>query len=557
MSTRRLSVAALLLGVLVVVLAGQSPGPLPRPADDFVRPGEAEALAPSLADAVGRLRASAVAAHIAFLASPSLEGRGLGARGLEGAAEYVAATFALAGIGPLSPAGTGIISAPYFHPVPVREIARPSGTLGIEVRRGDARARRTFLQGVDCLLPERPPATVRSGVVFAGYGIREGSPARDDYRGLDVKGSVVVVLEGVPAGPEWHTPALLARYGADEDGAPRVREKATLAGRLGARALLLIEPDGFAARCAAFHRSTFFAPFEASEEDTPPVVEVSEAVGDTLLATANLTCRSARAEAGRVLPGATAEVRLLGDERLVMARNVVGVIRGSDPALRDEAVIVGAHMDHLGRSGDTIYPGADDNASGVAALLEIAKAFASNPHKPRRTLVFVGWTGEEAGHLGSEYYVAHPLWPLEKTFAYLNLDMIGHPWKAEEIRQLLADSHLDRGDEFLAKVKVPEFLEVGVAASAPGLGPVLKTAARGTGVALHLDWTDGTSGQSDYRAFARHGVPFVRCFGNFFDGYHEPTDTADKVDPAQVLRMARLAFVSTWLLGDLAQPLRH
>ena len=100
---------------------------------------------------------------------------------------------------------------------------------------------------------------------------------------------------------------------------------------------------------------------------------------------------------------------------------------GTDPVLRDHAVVIGAHVDHLGRSGDTIYPGADDNASGVAALLEMARAFASSPVKPKRSLAFAFWTGEEEGKLGSGYYVRHPHWPLERTAVYLNLDMIGHP----------------------------------------------------------------------------------------------------------------------------------
>jgi hypothetical protein len=551
---------AILAVVCAILLAGTLSGHGQRPAspaDDFVRPGEVEPLSPPLAAAVAGLRAPSLAAHIAFLASASLEGRGLGARGLETAAEYVAATFALAGIPPLAPPAAGLPTAAYFHPVPVREIRGPSGELRVEIRRGDTRDVRTFRAGVDCLFPERPPEAFGAPVVFAGYGIREVNPARDDYRDLDVAGKVVLIFGGVPAGKEWQAPALLERYGA-EAVKERFARKAEIAGTLGARAVLAIEDDGLSARLtAAGTPPTFFAPLRGARGEAPPVVQVSEGVGEALLASANLSVGAARAERGRLLPGATVEVRLTGDERLVAGRNVVGVIRGADPSLRDEAVILGAHMDHLGRRGDTIYPGADDNASGVSALLEIAKAFASSPHKPRRTLVFVGWTGEEEGHLGSEYYVDHPLWPLQKTAVYLNLDMIGHPWTPEEIRQLVADSHLDHADEFLATVKTPDFLELGVADSAPALGAVLKTAARGTGVALHLDWTDGKSGGSDYRAFARHGVPFVRFFGDFFDGYHQPTDTADKLDAGQVLRMARLAFASAWLLGDQALPLRQ
>jgi Zn-dependent M28 family amino/carboxypeptidase len=142
------------------------------------------------------------------------------------------------------------------------------------------------------------------------------------------------------------------------------------------------------------------------------------------------------------------------------------------------------------------------------------------------------------------------VWPLAKTTAYLNLDMIAHPWTAEEIKQLVADTGLEDGAAYLAKVKPAEFLELGVADTAPQLDPVLVRAARGLGLGLHLDRTDGKSGGSDYRAFAWQGVPFVRFFGNFFPGYHEATDTADKLDPEQPLRMARLALAAAWLLAD-------
>jgi Zn-dependent M28 family amino/carboxypeptidase len=239
-----------------------------------------------------------------------------------------------------------------------------------------------------------------------------------------------------------------------------------------------------------------------------------------------------------------------GDERLVLSRNVIGMVPGSDPALRDEAVIVGAHFDHLGRARGVVHPGADDNASGTAALIEIARAFAAAGRAPKRTVVFAFWTGEEEGHLGSAHYVRSPAWPLERTPVYLNLDMIAHPWTADELRTLVTDAKLAQGDRFLASVKPADFVELGVADSAPDLGPVLVRAARATGLALHLDWTDGKSGGSDYRAFARKGRPFVRFFGNYFDGYHEPTDTIEKLDPGQVLKMARLALASAWLFAD-------
>ena len=197
-----------------------------------------------------------------------------------------------------------------------------------------------------------------------------------------------------------------------------------------------------------------------------------------------------------------------------------------------------------------IHPGADDNASGVAALLEIARAFAASGERPKRTLVFVFWTGEEEGKFGSAHWVRHPLWPLAKTAVYLNLDMIGHPWTLEEIRKLVADSGLAGGDRFLEGLEPADFAEPGVADFSPDLATVLARAAHGTGLALHLDRTPGTYGGSDYRDFARARTPFLRFFGNFFKGYHEPGDTPVGIDPAEVLKTARLALATAWLLAD-------
>jgi hypothetical protein len=551
MIRRALIVLIVVFGAAALRAQPQAPA---RPASaDFVAPGPIVPLEAPVMHAVDSLRAQALAAHIALLASPAFEGRGLGGRGLEAAAEYVAAQLALAGIGPADAARNAPNpAAPYFHPVPLRQISHPSCQVRIEARRGDAVGIRTFVSGVDALCPERAPETLSSPIVFAGYGIRESSPARDDYRGLDVKGKVVLVFAGLPPGAGWQSAELRARYGA-ESGRLRLAAKAQLAAAGGALALIAIEGPGFPSTLSSGGDApapVFYAPYEADGEAPLPVVRLSAAAGDLILAGADLSRSSAETAPSHPLAGMTTILTFGGDERLVVSRNVLGMIRGSDPALRDEAVVLGAHMDHLGRSGDTVYPGADDNASGVAALLEIAKAFAASGHPTRRTIIFAFWTGEEEGHLGSVQYVRHPVWPLERTAVYLNLDMIGHPWTADELKTLVSDTKLDKGDEFLARVKPADFIELGVADTAPDLAPVLVQAARATGLALHVDWTDGKSGGSDYRDFARKGRPFVRFFGNYFDGYHEPTDRVEKLDAGQVLKMARLALASAWLFAD-------
>ena len=546
-----------LVGLTVLLTAAsagaQTPAPSRPVSADFVAAGPVVPLDAAAMAAIGGLRSQALASHIALLSSPALEGRGLASPGLEAAAEYVAAQLALAGIGPVDARQAPPNPATaYFHPVAVRQISRASCQVRIESRSGETTRIRTFLGGVDASCPELPPGMLSAPLVYAGYGIRESSPARDDYQGLDVKGKVVVIHAGLPSGPEWQRPELRERYAA-ESGRRRFAAKAQLAASGGAVAVVAIEEPAYASAIASgadAPAAVFYTPFERDEEAGLPIVRLSAAAGDAILAAAGPADQALSSAAPRALPGTTGTLTFGGDERLVLSRNVIGVIRGSDPARRDEAVVIGAHMDHLGRSDGKLYPGADDNASGVAALLEIARAFAASGRAPKRTVVFAFWTGEEEGHLGSARYVRNPVWPLERTTVYLNLDMIAHPWTAAELKTLVSDTKLEKGDEFLAGTKPADFIELGVADSARDLAPVLMQAARATGLALHLDWTDGKSGGSDYRAFARRGRPFVRFFGNYFDGYHEPTDTIEKLDPAQVLRMARLALASAWVFAE-------
>jgi len=544
------------LGLLVAVsvaggAAGQGMKPAAGVVDDFVSAGSPAPLPEPLGSALAEIKAEALAVHIAFLASPALEGRGLGERGLDAAAEYAASSLALAGVPPLAdaPKEGGALTR-YFHPVPLREISGFTGELAIETRRGDEVRRRSFASGVDCLLPGLPPQSVTAPVVFAGYGIREEKLGRDDYAGLDVRGKAVLVLRGVPAGDAWRKPALVARYDAGEPG-DRWEAKRETARALGAAAVLAVEGEDFAKDVVARDppAARFFLPFDAGDE-APPLAHVSPVPARMLLAAAGLDLASGRGAKPCALPGVTVTLRGSGSERLAASRNVIAVLAGSDPKLREEAVILGAHLDHLGRSGDVIYPGADDDASGVSALLEIASAFARLPDRPKRTVVFAFWTGEEDGKLGSRYYVRHPLWPLARTTAYVNLDMIAHPWLPEEIRKLVADTRLPDGDAFFSGVKPADFAEPGLPVDAPDLAAALRWAGPATGMALHLDRCDGTRGGSDYRYFARARVPWIRFFGNFFPAYHEKGDTPGNLDPAQVQRMARLAFATAWRLAE-------
>jgi aminopeptidase YwaD len=237
------------------------------------------------------------------------------------------------------------------------------------------------------------------------------------------------------------------------------------------------------------------------------------------------------------------------------AFNVVGVVEGSDPKLKGEAVVVGAHYDHLGRGGagslaareGDIHHGADDNASGVAGLLELARIFSTAAPQPRRTLIFVAFGGEEEGLIGSSYYVKNPVVPLAQTVAMLNMDMIGRMkddklivggvGTAAEWRQLIDDANTDLN----MRVNVH-----GVARQAGDLPAI--TSSNGTLIAttnpkprFHLTLNEDGYGPSDHSSFYVKRVPVLFLWTGTHEDYHKPSDTAEKIGYYSLARVTEFA----------------
>ena len=509
----RPSLALLLAGGLLA----QDPG------GDFLRAKEPGARSGPMDTALDNLDASRITRHLAWLSDPRREGRGLGTQGLSATVHYLKDQLRAMGIPPLG-------SSP-LQAVPLREVRPGPGTIRLRT----SGHLFTFHAGQDAVLPALEPGSLAGPVVFAGHGIQEPALGHDDFRGLDVRGRIVAFLDGLPAGEAWRKPELVERY-ASPRPADRYDHRLALLEKLGAKGALALEA-GLDRRIQEGREPAL--PYFLAARGLPRT-------GEPPLARVALTDDLRRAlDAGQA---ETATLAIRGRERDLLGFNVLGRLEGSDPALRQEAVLIGAHMDHLGRPNGVLHPGADDNASGVAALLEIARALAKAPVRRRRTVLFAFWTGEEEGKFGSGHYTRHPRWPLAATKAYLNLDMIGHPWTPADLQALAAEAKAPEG--FLKDLDPARFAEPGLSSAHRDLGPVLRQAGQASGMSLHLDWTDGKNGGSDYRDFARLGLPFVRFFGSYFPEYHQPGDTLDKLDPAQVKRMARLVLATAWLLAD-------
>ncbi len=319
---------------------------------------------------------------------------------------------------------------------------------------------------------------ITADIVAVGHGIVTADGRHDDYAGVDARGKIAIAEEGVPAG-------VAAGEGA------RI-EKLIAARHHGVRALLIV-----ADRLPTVV-STATPVHIVSAAITPDVAK-------TLLA-------------GR--PGQRATIRVaLGTEEH-RAANVIGVIPGHDPDLAREAVVVGAHYDHLGRVDGRIHPGADDNASGTAVAVELARTLAAAGGAPR-TLVFALFAGEELGLLGSRHYVGHPTVPIERTAAMVNLDMVG-------------------------RMRDDRLIVFGVD-SGSGLRQIVERAARTAGV--HVDLRGEPQAASDHVRFYRSGTPVVFFHTGTHDDYHRPSDTADRIDASG---MARVGAVALRVVEDLA-----
>jgi Iap family predicted aminopeptidase len=332
--------------------------------------------------------------------------------------------------------------------------------------------------------------TIEGEVVVVGYGVSAPAAGYDDWAAVDARGRIAIALEGAPP----HLAGV---------GATRL-EKLIAARRAGAGALLLVADR---------------LPTPAATATAVRLVSgaLTPAAADALLAPAGVTTgRLAQAIAERRAPasratGVRAELRVALEAADRTAVNVIGVLPGRDPARAGEAIVIGAHYDHLGVVGGALYPGADDNASGTAVVVGLARAFAAAGPLDR-TLIFALFGAEEIGLVGSRHYVGRPAVPIERTVAMLNFDMVGR----------LGDARLT----------------VGGVDSGRGLRDVVADAARA--LALGVALRDSPFGPSDHSRFYDAGAPVLFFHTGTHADYHRPGDTADKLDTTGMARVAAL-----------------
>jgi hypothetical protein len=356
---------------------------------------------------------------------------------------------------------------------------------------------------------------VEGEVLFAGYGMRAPAVGWDEWAGVDARGRVVLVLDGAPPGSGQKATRL---------------EKLIAARRAGAAAVLLVSDT------LPTLEGTAAAVRIVSATLTSAAADVLLEPAGTSVARLTETLAQRRAPASAPLAGVRAEIRVTLETTDRTAVNVIGILPGADPALAGEALVLGAHYDHLGLSNGAVYPGADDNASGSAVVIGLARAFAAAGPRAR-TLVFTLFGAEEIGLVGSGHYVKAPAVPLARTAAMLNFDMVGR----------LRDGTLTIGG-----------VESGVK-----LREVVEDAVQVSGIKATL--RDSPYGPSDHSQFYGAGAPVLFFHTGSHADYHKPTDTADKIDTAGMARIASLgASLADRLAGGprpayvaLARPKRE
>jgi len=447
--------------------------------------------------------------HVRYLASDEMKGRGNGSPEMDQAADFLAARLKSYG---LAPAFAGDFFQKFE--IVIRTDFAPESK--VVLRSGATANELALYSGFLPLGLGEETSDIDGELLFAGYGIVTENPPYDDFSGIDASGKILVVMTHSPREKEE------SKTGEDQLALQStLTSKAMNARAHGAKGVIIIVDPSHA------DESEALPPFKeggTAEEWGLPVVAVHvEAVEPLFQASGRNLAEIHRTIDREMKPqsfafaGARAEIRLAATRFRKAVRNVGAFLAGET----DECIVIGAHYDHLGlgernslapRLAGTPHPGADDNASGVAALLEVAQAFSHE--KPQRTIVFAAFAGEELGLLGSSYFVKNPPFLKERLVAMINMDMVGRPRNSK--------------------------IYVNGVGTSPAFQRIVEEGAKESG----LEAVIAKSGYSasDQTAFVAAGIPSLFFFSGLHSDYHKPSDTWDKIDAAASEKVARMVY---------------
>jgi hypothetical protein len=394
--------------------------------------------------------------------------------------------------------------------------------------------------------------TIRANIVFAGYGYQKDQNGYNDFEKIDVKDKVVMIMT---------RNAEIARDTAQTED--HTKMEMMKLGRIflsGAKAIIFIrdplntDNQWFEMVQDYTSSGTYLLEGQEREEFPVNIILANSEIADAILKESGKTLREIQQEINRSgnpnsfeIEKVTAEIQLIKKAENVEGENIIAIIEGSDPVLKNECVVFTAHYDHVGvsRNGE-INNGADDNGSGTVALLEVAEAFTKLKKKPRRSIVFAWVTAEEKGLIGSEYYTLNPVFPLEKTLVNINLDMVGRSAEKE-----------------LAKVGNPEKSLAGpngVYIISGGNSAELTDISNKICDDLNLVPNDALSEEfligSDHFNFHKNGVPVLGVTTGLHEDYHTPDDDVNKIDYLKMKRIAGYTFLVAYEIANRKKGLK-
>lgn len=463
-----------------------------------------------------------IKAHVEYLAAAAMKGRGTGTPELNKAAKYIADVLKRAGLEPVA-------GKSYFQKFRVTVGAKLGPRNKAESVVGTQTS--AWKVGQDYQpLNFSDSGEASAGLVFVGFGISAPELEYDDYLHMDVTGKAVIALRQEPQKDDEKSKF----DGKQPTQHSQIVSKAINARNHGAKILVLVNDQPGPSEEDLLIK---FGSLTGPENAGILLIQAKRDVVDKWLTPSGKTLAQLQKMIDEKLvpqsfyaPDAKLNVRVDVQRITAETQNVAGVLRGSDPKLAEEAIIIGAHYDHLGlgernslapSQAGKVHAGADDNASGTSVMLELARALGERRKELRRSVVFLAFSGEELGLLGSAYYTKNPAWPLEKTAAMLNLDMVGRPRESK--------------------------LYVGGVGTSPGFKEILEKANR-TG--LQLSYSQSGYGSSDHTSFYVKNVPVLFFFSGLHADYHKPSDTPEKILFADAARVGDLALNATETLAS-------
>jgi hypothetical protein len=472
-----------------------------------------------------------------YLASEELEGRGIDTKGIDKAADYVAEQFKAAGLKPAMKDGS------YFQPFTVTMSAKLSKPTALTLSGPNDAKKELKLNDQFTAMGFSPTSKAAAGLVFVGYGVSAPGLKYDDYAGVNVEGKVVVALRRTPRYGEKGDKRFDTTVPEGEDSPfAAFASKIEAAKAKKAAAIIFVNDTGAAGK------SDPLAPYPLHATGTEtaafPVLMVKRAVVDDLLAAGpwkSLTDLETAINGDLkprsfALAGWKADAEVSVDRVDLKVKNVVGVLEGSGP-LKDETVVVGAHYDHVGygtwgslagKAGSgKIHFGADDNASGTTGLIELARRFGAAKNREGRRIVFIAFTAEERGLYGSIHYCKEPLFPLDKTAAMINMDMIGRS------KPVPAD--------WLGLFGQKDRLVVYGTGTGTGFAELVDQANKK--VDFKMSTLKAGTGPSDHDSFYRKKVPVLFLYTGTHGEYHRPTDKPELVNLPALKKVADFAQI--------------